>query len=96
MRKAEFTYVSIVDTYKRLLADRPGEALKIGDDSYAVIVGEEVRWTMIDSRGAVSTEVTYPFSEEFWDQECECWEGDVSGTETAFCLANPSYLKIAG
>jgi len=95
MREAEFTYVSIVEAYKRLLADHPGEALKIGDDCYAVMVGEEVRWAMIDSNGEVGTEVTYPFIEDFWVQECECWEGDVSGTETTFCVASPSYLKIA-
>lgn len=95
MREAEFTYVSIVETYKRLLADHPGEALEIGDDCYAVMVGDEVRWSMIDANGAVRTEGSHPFIEEFWDEDAECWEGDVSGAATSNCIANPRYVNIA-
>lgn len=88
------TYQSTLAEYRRLLADRAGEALEIGDGCYAVFVDGHLYGVHEVSSGAVTLDNGFDFDMSAWDEDGECWEGDVSGFQTSNAIANPRYVEI--
>ncbi|CAM3181413.1 hypothetical protein BZK31_07245 [Pseudomonas floridensis] len=88
------TYDETLSSYRHLLEANPGKALKISDDCYAVLIGGTLSGAYINLDGTVDLGTIFEFDREGWDAECECWEGDVSGVQTAFCIATPSLVEI--
>ena len=88
------TYNETLASYQRLLEANPGKAMQIGDDCYAVLINGTLSGVYTNLDGAVDLGTTFDFDREAWDAECECWEGDVSGMQTAFCIATPFLVAL--
>ncbi len=88
------TYDEILSCYQRLLEANPGKALQIGDDCYAVLINGTLSGAYPTLDGAVDLGTTFDFDRESWDAECECWDGDVSAMQTAFCVATPTLVDL--
>lgn len=88
------TYDETLSSYQRLLEANPGKALQIGDDCYAVLINGTLRGAYPTLDGTVDLGTTFDFNREAWDAECECWDGDVSGMQTAFCVATPTLVDL--
>ncbi|HDS0958854.1 hypothetical protein LUW10_31355 (plasmid) [Pseudomonas veronii] len=88
------TYNETLASYQRLLEANPGKALQIGDDCYAVLINGTLSGAYATLDGAVDLGTIFHFDREAWDAECECWDGDVSGMQTAFCVATPSLVEL--
>ncbi len=88
------TYDETLASYQRLLEANPGKALQIGDDCYAVLINGTLRGAYASLDGAVDLRTAFDFDREGWDAECECWDGDVSGMQTAFCVATPLFVDV--
>lgn len=88
------SYKSILADYRKLLADRPGEALEIGDGCFAVLVDDHLYGVHKNLDGTVTLDNGFDFDSSAWDSECECWDGDVSGSQTSNAIANPRYVEI--
>ncbi|HGP0204724.1 TPA: hypothetical protein ACLEV2_001917 [Pseudomonas aeruginosa] len=93
-RALTMTYDETLASYQRLLEANPGKAMQIGDDCYAVLINGTLCGAYTNLDGAVDLGATFAFDREAWDAECECWEGDVSGMQTAFCIATPSLVAL--
>ncbi|EKF8207443.1 TPA: hypothetical protein ACQ491_005828 [Pseudomonas aeruginosa] len=88
------TYDETLASYQRLLEANPGKALQIGDDCYAVLINGTLSGAYATLDGTVDLGTIFNFDREAWDAECECWDGDVSGMQTAFCVATPSLVDL--
>eukprot|EP01132_Coremiostelium_polycephalum_P012225 gene12225-14946_t len=91
---ATMTYDETLASYQRLLEANPGKALQIGDDCYAVLINGTLSGAYATLDGAVDLGTIFNFDPEGWDAECECWDGDVSGMQTAFCVAAPALVDL--
>lgn len=89
------TYNHALTIYRRVLEANPGKAMLIGDDCYAVLINGCLYGAYPNLVGAVDLEKIFNFDPEAWDGDCECWIGDISGMQTAFCLSSPSLVKLA-
>lgn len=88
------TYDETLASYQRLLEANPGKALQIGDDCYAVLINGTLNGAYAPLDGAVDLGTIFNFDPEGWDAECECWDGDVSGMQTAFWVAIPAFVDL--
>jgi hypothetical protein len=88
------SYDETIATYMQLLADHPGEALEIGDGCFAVLVDGHLFGVQQHLNGDVTTDGGFDFDRSAWDEECDCWDGDVSGMQTSNAIANPRYVAI--
>jgi hypothetical protein len=88
------TYDETLSSYQRLLEANPGKAMQIGEDCYAVLIKGTLSGAYTNLDRAVDLGTTFYFDREAWDAECECWEGDVSGMQTAFCIATPFLVAL--
>ncbi|MFA4834603.1 MAG: hypothetical protein WC749_00825 [Dehalococcoidia bacterium] len=88
------SYNETIASYRKLLADHPGEALEIGDGCFAVLVDDHLYGVHQDQNGEVSSEGGFDFDISAWDDECDCWDGDISGMQTSNAIANPRYVAI--
>lgn len=88
------SYHATLASYRKLLADHPGEALEIGDGCFAVLVNGHLYGVQQSSSGQVSVADGFDFDSSAWDDECDCWDGDVSGMQTGNAIASPRYVTI--
>lgn len=88
-------YDDALTAYQRVLEANPGKAMLIGDDCYAVLINGCLYGAYLDLVGAIDLGKTFNFDREAWDGVGECWSGDVSGMQTAFCIATPSLVELA-
>lgn len=88
------SYDNTITSYRALLADRPNEALEIGDGCFAVLVDGHLYGVYQRLSGEVTTDNGFDFDRSGWDDDCDCWDGDVSGMQTAFAIASPRYVAI--
>ncbi|MGG4660497.1 hypothetical protein ACLPJF_21470 [Pseudomonas vlassakiae] len=88
------TYDETLASYHRVLECNPGKALLIGDDCFAVLIDGTLSGAYATLDGAVDLGTIFNFDSEAWDTEFDCWEGDVSGMQTAFCIAKPTLVDL--
>ena len=88
------SYDDTIASYKNLLADHPGEALEIGDGCFAVLVDGYLFGVYQDLNGDVTTKKGFDFDRSAWDEDSDCWDGDVSGMQTSNAIASPRYVAI--
>jgi len=58
------------------------------------LIGGTLSGAYLNLEGTVDLGTIFEFDREGWDTECECWEGDVSGMQTAFCIAAPFLVAL--
>lgn len=64
------TFDSLVGTYRRLLECNPGKAIRLSQDSAALLVNDRLVWAPVDERGCIDQSGLVPIDEP----------GSVSGT----------------
>lgn len=90
------TFSKALCSYRGLLECKPGHALKIGDDSAALIVeGRLCGAHLLDQPAGFKLGKVFEFDESGWDSENECWDNDISTIATANYIKNPEYLPLA-
>lgn len=94
VRAATLTYDEPLASYQRFLEANPGKTLQISDDCYAVVINRTLNGTYATLDGAVDLGMIFNFDPEGWDADCECWDGNVSGMQTAFCVAIPAFVDL--
>lgn len=87
-------YNETIASYRKLLADHPGEALEIGDGCFAVLVDGHLFGVQQDHNGQVKAEGGFDFDRSGWDEENDCWDADVTVMQTSNAIANPRYVAI--
>lgn len=87
------TYESTLATYRKLLADRPDQALEIGGECFAVLVDGHLFGVQQDANGGLTAENAFDFDVSAWSER-GCWDADESGTETSSAIATPRYVMM--
>ena len=88
------TYDQILDQYRRLLAERPGEALITGADLVALLdpeTGDLVWTTYVDGPDVVDASTLADFDESAWG--VGAWDGETP-EQTASFIEQPRYVKL--
>lgn len=90
------TFHRALSSYRVLLDCKPGHALKIGDDSAALIVEGRLCAAHIHAQpNGFKLGKAFDFDESGWDSDNDCWDNDISSMATTKYIKNPEYLPLA-
>tara|TARA_R110002124_G_scaffold128157_24_gene288816 strand:+ start:299 stop:706 length:408 start_codon:yes stop_codon:yes gene_type:complete len=88
------TFEKTLNSYRELLESNKGFALDLGLNTVAVIVDGDLKAAHYHAEGRIELENAFEFDEDNWDQESDCWDGELSASETIGHITNPSFIKI--
>lgn len=92
------TYDGVIAAYTYLLKRNPGRALKLGGDTFAIMLGGT---DLVGCGPDAEPDVAYPdycfdFCNSAFDDERGCWDCDESPAQTAGVILNPEFAPIFG
>jgi len=79
------TFDALVGTYRRLLECNPGKAIRLSQDSAALLVNDRIVWAPVDDRGCIDRSGFVEIDEP----------GSVSGTVTLPACEAPELFIYA-
>lgn len=89
------TFSKALSSYRGLLDSKPGHALKIGEDSAALIVDGRLCAAHIHAQPVgFKLGNAFEFDESGWDSDNECWDNDITAIATTKYIKNPEYLPL--
>ncbi len=79
------TFDALVDTYRRLLECNPGKAIRLSQDSVALLVNDRLVWAPVDERGRIDQSGFVPIDDP----------GSVSGTASLSVCEAPELFAYS-
>lgn len=93
--EAALTYFQTLDAYRSLLENHPDKLLKVGDGCVALLADGKLLTAPISTiRTGFKLGKAVEFEQGGWDEEMECWDGDVSSSETLYSIEHPEFLAF--
>lgn len=88
------TFEKTLNAYRELLESNKGFALDLGLNTVAVLVDGNLKAGHWHVDGRIELENAFEFAEENWDEDAECWDGEMSASETNHHIVSPSFIKV--
>ncbi|KKN96167.1 hypothetical protein LCGC14_0170970 [marine sediment metagenome] len=88
------TFEQIIQRYTDLLQDKQGVALEIDDSTVALFHQGKLMAAPLSVTSGIQLGKAYVFDPEFWDEDCGCWEGHQSASETMQWVNTPNFIPV--
>ncbi len=88
-------YANTLAAYQALLADKPGQALLIGQDMACRIQEGHLVGVYLNASGDVESGSEFDFDVSAFDTDRGCWDCDDSNTAMMVCITEPKFVACS-
>ncbi|MNF65646.1 hypothetical protein D3C81_989100 [compost metagenome] len=89
------SYENTLTSYRCLLEENPGKALRIGEDCVAILVDGYLCGAHLAAQdNGFDVGVSFDFDQSGWDSDNDCWDADLSTGNTAYCISHPEFISL--
>lgn len=89
------SYENTLSSYRHLLEENPGKALRIGEDSVAILVDGYLCGAHLAAQdNGFDVSAVFDFDRSGWDSDNDCWDADLSTSNTGYCISHPVFIPL--